>query len=198
MPQLSEAKISKKQLEAWLKGQGYQKMPSYEAYGRKVHAYVPVPPGKSRKEFERELELELGAKANPRWNKGSNSATEVTNISYFKARHWDESRARSLPKLIAEARSLMDAGWNPKAQAFYDEYVKGTWKEPHEGIRKVLDAFSSKQPLDTGFYVGKALVTRINKPGGKYKHGSVSLKSVEGHGKDVIDLIILADKVRKG
>jgi len=86
---------------------------------------------------------------------------------------------------------------SPKAQAFFDAYIAGTWKENHNGIQKILQALGSKEPVDTGMHVGRAIVTRLNKPGGKHKHGTVSLKSTEGYGNDKVDLIILADKLKR-
>jgi hypothetical protein len=84
----SGGKITKARLEAWAKKKGWPE-PSYEAYGRKVHAYFwKNPPGMSRQEMEAELES-VGAKVERRWNKGQ-PGTSVTNISYFKARGWDE------------------------------------------------------------------------------------------------------------
>ena len=103
-PMLLEAKLSKKKLEAWLTAQGQTKMPNYEAYGKKVHAYVRVPSGMSRKEFEAKLASELGAKPNPGWTRGDQSATEITNISYFKAWHWDESVGTFSTPRVEEAK----------------------------------------------------------------------------------------------
>jgi len=80
--------ISKTRLEAWCKRKGWP-MPTYEAYGRKVEAYWSRnPPGMDRKQMETELEM-VGAKVRPEWNRGQ-PGTSVSNISYFKAWHWDE------------------------------------------------------------------------------------------------------------
>jgi hypothetical protein len=82
-------KVSKAKLEAWCKSKGYP-IPHYEAYGRKVCAYLSGPQGKPRKEFERELEG-IGCKTNSEWCQHDGfTGTEVRNISYFKADGWDE------------------------------------------------------------------------------------------------------------
>lgn len=81
-------KISKSKLEAWCKRKGWP-MPSYEAYGRQVHAYwFKNPPNMDRREMESELES-VGGKVSSEWNRGR-PGTSITNISYFKAHGWNE------------------------------------------------------------------------------------------------------------
>jgi hypothetical protein len=79
-------KVSRKNLNAWCEANGVSK-PSYEAYGRKVCAYVSCPEGVTREELEAKLEA-VGCKVNTEWYRGQ-ACTEVTNVSYFKACGWN-------------------------------------------------------------------------------------------------------------
>jgi hypothetical protein len=93
-------KVSKTRLEAWCKEHNYP-LPEYEAFGRKVCAFFwKAPNGWSRKRWEDELRS-VGCKVNTDWCSesegtcygkcyGKFTGTEVENISYFKAWHWDE------------------------------------------------------------------------------------------------------------
>lgn len=82
-------KVSKKKLEAFCRSVGTPTMPSYEAYGRLVCAYVSVPAGMTRREFESLCEAH-GLRTSPKWNRDSDLETEIENISYFKAFGWDK------------------------------------------------------------------------------------------------------------
>jgi hypothetical protein len=88
---MASTKVSKKKLETVMLPSlpGCEKVkPNYEAYGRKVCAYMSTPEGMLRTAFEAALE-NLGCKVAKDYWPGSNRV-EVENISYFKAWHWDE------------------------------------------------------------------------------------------------------------
>ena len=60
----------------------------FEAYGRKVCAYLDIPEGEGRIDFWRFLE-DRGCRVNKDyWPNGK--SVEITNVSYFRAPHWDE------------------------------------------------------------------------------------------------------------
>jgi len=59
-----------------------------ETYGSKTRAYVSVPEGMRRPDFERKLEA-AGFVVHWEWNPKTVNATEV-EVSYRKARGWDE------------------------------------------------------------------------------------------------------------
>jgi hypothetical protein len=81
------AMMSKKRLLAFLTEHGYGNRVSYEAYGRKVMAYVKVKDMAVRNELTRHLQS-LAQKVNVRYSPGS-PVVEV-QVTYFKAWHWDE------------------------------------------------------------------------------------------------------------
>ena len=81
------ATVSKRTLETViLHGLAVVKKPTYEAYGRKVSAYLSVPEGVTREGFARALELK-GCKVSRSY---AGNALEITNMGYFKAKGWDE------------------------------------------------------------------------------------------------------------
>lgn len=81
-------KVSKKKLEAFCKDNGIP-LPIYEAFGRKVCAFW-LGLKERGKEIKRLLSS-VGLKMSDDYYDGDASkGIEATNISYFKAWHWDE------------------------------------------------------------------------------------------------------------
>lgn len=81
---------SKKVLVALLLANGFikdEKNVCYEAYGRDVHAYIGTTSQQSRKALEAFLRL-IGMSTNPDYAPASNTVN--TQVTYFKAWHWDE------------------------------------------------------------------------------------------------------------
>jgi hypothetical protein len=84
-------KVSKKKLETVILPSlaGCEKVrPMYEAYGKKVCAYLSTPEGMTRPALQSKLEA-LGCKVSRTYWPSSNWL-KVENIGYFKAWHWDE------------------------------------------------------------------------------------------------------------
>lgn len=84
------SRLSREKLLAHLTGT-YKIAPgsvSFEAYGKKVCAYVFAGTPQDRAKMEKELP-NAGFRVNPDYSPGS-STVEVTNISYFKATNWNE------------------------------------------------------------------------------------------------------------
>jgi hypothetical protein len=61
---------------------------SFEAYGKTVYAFIRVPSFEVRRNFE-SLLAQAGCRIGACYSPGQ-PVIEVTNISYFKAWHWDE------------------------------------------------------------------------------------------------------------
>jgi hypothetical protein len=61
--------------------------PFYEAYGKKVCAYVWTPKGLTLQAFQTALEAK-GCKVNREYE--SSATVEIENISYFKAYGWNK------------------------------------------------------------------------------------------------------------
>lgn len=90
--------VSKKKLIPMLIEQGFidsDKAVSYEAFGRKVYAFIRVASMEVREKMEAFL-AEKGIEFNPRYCRASRvngpesyPIAEV-RVSYFKAWHWDE------------------------------------------------------------------------------------------------------------
>ena len=83
--------MSKKTLLPLLIAGGYianEKAVSYEAYGRKVVAYIGVKDMATRAKLENYLAYEL--KQNPNREYFPGHPTVAVQVTYFKAWHWDE------------------------------------------------------------------------------------------------------------
>ena len=78
---------SKKLLNEWLAGLGLKPCNSFEAYGRKVCAYINAGSPVARERLE-ELLVTAGQTVNRGYWPGS-SVVEM-QVTYFKAWHWDE------------------------------------------------------------------------------------------------------------
>ena len=80
-------KVTKSRLTKYL-SESFKVKPGFEAYGKKVHAYITTPGGMTRAAFEAVL-TGAGCKVARDYNPGGRTV-EVTNVSYFKADGWDE------------------------------------------------------------------------------------------------------------
>ena len=79
--------FSKTRLNEFLAANGFKPTESFEAYGRKVMAYITTPDMAAREQLEGLL-AGAGQKVNRSYWPG-NRVVE-TQVTYFKAWHWNE------------------------------------------------------------------------------------------------------------
>jgi hypothetical protein len=86
-PKPKKTMFSKKRLLAFLEANGFKPRAGYEAYGRKVEAYIGTGSFEERARLEKLL-TEAGQKVDKGYD--TKRFTVAVQVTYFKAWHWDE------------------------------------------------------------------------------------------------------------